>query len=356
MNKDRVHFFASLTVSVGGIVLLGYIFIRYLFLAFLPFIIAWGAAFLIRPLAHRISTSLGIPTKAGRVILTVLIVAIGLTLFAVLAVYTVRWCIDFFSSLSENEGFYEVLSKIMNPIGGLFGDREGGKELELKISESIKEMLSSLLSSLGGLITSFAAAVPGVLIFLLVSVSSAVYFSLDLEGVNAFCLSVLPKRVGEALIKFKERFTVAIIKYIRAYITIMLITFVILTVGFLILKVKGFLVLAFLISLLDALPLLGVGTVLVPWSVFSLISGKIYLGVGLVLLFIVNELVRQFAEPKILGRHLGIHPILSLMLLYLGYYFFGIFGLILIPILSVVINILTNKDSATKVGKRSVGE
>ena len=130
---------------------------------------------------------------------------------------------------------------------------------------------------------------------------------------------------------------------------IMIMTFFIMLVGFLILDVKNPAILALLISLLDALPLLGVGTVLIPLSVYQLLLGNLYLGIGLAVLFVINELVRQFAEPKVLGKNLGIHPIISLVLLYAGYYFFGFMGLLIIPIATVIINALVNKDNSAKV-------
>lgn len=359
MNKDRLVSLASLTVTVGGVCVAIYIFAKYIFFALLPFVIAWGAAFLIRPLAIGISTRIKIPRRIASASLTLLIVAIGLGLFSVICVYTVRWGIDFFTSLSENERFYEVLNKIMNPIGGLFGDREGAGQIEEGISDGIRGMIDSLLSSLLSLVTSFAIGIPDVLVFLLVTVTSAVYFSLELERVNSFVFGIIPERITEALRKFKARFTVAVGSYIRAYFTIMILTFVIMLVGFLLLGVKGAVAIAFLVSLLDALPLLGVGTVLVPWSVFRFISGDVGMGIGLILLFVIHELVRQFAEPRIVGNHLGIHPIISIMLLYLGYYFLGFLGLFAVPILTVIINALfgsgkmgnavSDKDGAAEV-------
>ena len=91
-------------------------------------------------------------------------------------------------------------------------------------------------------------------------------------------------------------------------------------------------------ALLDALPLIGVGTLLVPWSIYQFIFGDVRVGVGLLVLFGVHEILRQITEPKIIGKSLGIHPVLSLILLYVGYSIFGFFGLLLIPIAAVVVN------------------
>ena len=101
--------------------------------------------------------------------------------------------------------------------------------------------------------------------------------------------------------------------------------------------------------MLDMLPVIGVGTVLVPWSVFSFVTGDGRMGVGLLALFVANTLIRQFAEPKILGKSLGIHPLVTLAVLYLGYSFLGVVGIFLLPIASVLISSLIVKNGASKV-------
>ena len=89
---------------------------------------------------------------------------------------------------------------------------------------------------------------------------------------------------------------------------------------------------------------------LVPWSVFEFARGNAFMGVGLIVLFVVNEVIRQFSEPKIVGKNLNIHPLLTLVLLYFGYSLFGISGLILIPAIIAVLG-LVKKDKTTDVGE-----
>ena len=131
----------------------------------------------------------------------------------------------------------------------------------------------------------------------------------------------------------------------------MLMTFVIMLIGFGILRVKYALVLSLALAVVDILPLFGVGTVLVPYSIISLVGGDIRLGVGLILLFAVNEIIRQLAEPKILGKNLGIHPLVTVILLYAGYSLFGFFGLIFLPLFAIVINCFIKKAKTAEVEK-----
>ena len=349
MDKEKIEYYAHLTVTVLGALLLGYVVLKYLFFIALPFLLSWGVAFSLRAPSKRIAEATHIPKKVISLTLTLLIMFGGMALFVSALVYAATEAWDFLSGLLESGELYSVLDKILNPIKGILGDREGAAELEGRIGEAVREMLTSLLSSLVGIISSFAKSLPKALIFLLVTVVSSVYFSLDLDRINGSVKRLLPEKVGVVLVRFKDRFLSVLVKYLRAYLIIALITFIVMLFGFLVLGVRYAVLFAFIVSLLDALPLIGVGTVLVPFSIYEMIFGKFTLGIGLMILFISHALMRQFIEPKIIGKNLGIHPIVSLVLLYAGYMLFGFFGLLLIPLFAVLINVLANKDDTPKV-------
>lgn len=349
MNKDKIEFYSHLTVTVVGALVLLYIFARYLLFVTLPFLISWGVAFSIRPLAMKISSATHIPHKITSASLTVLIVLGGIAVIVSAAAYALGEAWNFLSGVAESDVLYDILDKVMNPISGILGDREGAAELEAHIGEAVSSMLTSLLSGIVGGLTAFVTSVPKALVFVLVTVISSIYFSLDLDNINAFVKNKLPKKASAWLVNFKNRFLKTLIKYLRSYIVIMLMTFIIMLFGFLVLGVKYAVLFAFIVALLDALPLIGVGTVLVPWSVYQLVFGNTGLGIGLIVLFVSHAVLRQFIEPKIVGKNLGIHPVISLVLLYVGYYFFGFLGLFLIPLLTVIVNILINKNDSSEV-------
>lgn len=349
MNKEKIEYYSHLTITVIGVIVLLYIFFRYLLLVTLPFLISWAVAFSIRPLAIKISSGTRIPCKVISTALTALIVLGGVAVIVSAVAYAVGEAWDFLSRARESGVLYDVLDKIMNPISGMLGDREGADELEKHISEALSGMITSLLSGIVSGLTSFITSVPKALIFVLVTVISSIYFSLDLENINAFVKNNLPKGVSAWIVNFKNNFLKTMLKYLRSYAIIMLMTFIIMLFGFLVLGINYAVLFAFIVALLDALPLIGVGTVLVPWSIYQLVFGSARLGLGLIILFVAHAVIRQFVEPKIVGKNLGIHPVISLILLYAGYFLFGFMGLILIPIISVAINILFNKDDTPKV-------
>ncbi|MFR0734584.1 MAG: AI-2E family transporter [Oscillospiraceae bacterium] len=115
------------------------------------------------------------------------------------------------------------------------------------------------------------------------------------------------------------------------------LTFLLLTIGFLILQVEFPLLLGALIALVDALPMLGTGTILVPWGLLVLLQGQTALGLGLIALYGVTALTRSILEPRMVGHQLGLNPLLTLVALYMGYRLWGILGMILAPVLTITV-------------------
>lgn len=237
----------------------------------------------------------------------------------------------------EGDRLKELIDRIITPLEAAFGDKipDG---LETEITNALMSLLSSLFSSVGGAVTSIVAFLPKLFFFLVITLISLIYFALDLEVINKKIKGLLPPGLSERIVRIREKFLSVGIKYVYSYITIMAITFSVVLLGFLILRVRHGALLALIIAFFDIFPVIGVGTVLIPWAVVELIIGNTGRGVGLIVLFVINELIRQFSEPKILGKNLNIHPIITLILIYASVSLFGIVGLLLIPIFTVIIN------------------
>ena len=349
MNNEKLQAYAHLTITALGVAVVAFIVVRYLFLPLLPFFIAWGVAFVIRPAALFISKKLKLPRRLVSALLAAVAILVGLSAVVALGVWGISAAWRFLSDFAKDERLFELLERIANPISAIFGDGEGAARLEEYLGDTLKGAISSVLSTLVDILTAVATRVPGVLFFILVTLIAAVYFAIDIERINAFVRRILPKRVGRALVRLKDSFLHVGVRYIRSYLILMSITFVIMLAGFLILRVKNALFLALVISLLDILPLIGVGTVIVPWSIFQLVFGSPVVGIGLIVLLIVHEITRQFAEPRIVGKSLGLHPIVSLVLLYVGYSLFGFFGMLITPVVGILAGLLINKNDATEI-------
>ena len=353
MNKEKLERGVLLMLGIiAGAVLL-YASVRLVLPIVSPFLIAWGVAYLVRRPAEKISRVTRIPEKIVRLIL-----AIGAALFAFGAFGVLVWQLiaalwRLLSDLGEGGALYDLLVAISSPKLSLFGS-EIPEELATKISDALGRMLTEAFTGLASALTSWVSVVPRALLFLLVSLISLVYFSLDLENIGLRLGSLLPRGAARRLSVFREELFGVIGKYMKSYLLLMLITFSVMLAGFLLLGVDSAFLIAAVVAFLDLLPVIGVGTVLVPWSVISFISGNGALGIGLAVLFVANEVIRQIAEPKILGKNLNMHPILTLAALYIGYALFGLMGLINVPIFAVLVGFLFKNGSSADIGEGSV--
>ncbi|NLC04655.1 MAG: AI-2E family transporter [Tissierellia bacterium] len=125
--------------------------------------------------------------------------------------------------------------------------------------------------------------------------------------------------------------------YLKAQLILMGIIFIILAIGLRILKVPYFIWISIVVSIVDVLPVLGAGIVIVPWSVISFILGNSYLGKGLALIYIILIITRQILEPKIMGKEIGVRPLYTFLATILGSLIFGPIGLILGPLIAVLV-------------------
>lgn len=181
--------------------------------------------------------------------------------------------------------------------------------------------------------------IPSVLLSVVIGIIAWIFFTKDYNYIVRFIQNQLPDGKKNLLVEIKQVFSKTILKMLRAYGLIMLITFIELFIGFSILSAVGimknsyFLWIAAGVAVFDILPVAGSGGILIPWALFSLILGNYKQAIGLLVIYGVISIIRQYIEPKIVGNSLGVHPIVTLMGLYFGLKLFGFMGMILVPII-----------------------
>ena len=338
MNEEKIHKYASLSIIGVTLFVLAYFAVEYVFGAVLPFFVAWGVALLLRPLSHKIHSVTRLNERLVRLVLAMLVSALFISGVVGILWYIVNKSWQFLGRVSADGKMLSAITSFIN--GGFFSKIAFGEELTEYIKTALSGVLSSLMERLAQTVSGVAGALPSVFIFMLVTIISAAYFAYDLEGINGAVKSVLPKRSLDFLRRVRVAFSSVGIKYIRSYLIIMTVTFVTLLAGFLIIGVEYATLIALFVAVLDILPVFGVGTVLVPWSAVAFIMKDFSLGVGLLVLFLFITVLREIVEPKILGKNLGLHPLLTLILLYLGYSFFGFFGMVILPPLGALIGVV----------------
>ncbi len=347
--KERLSTTVNILVGIiaGGFIL--FAAMKYILPVLLPFLISWLVAFSVREPSRKISGKLHISERVIRPILAIAITVIGFAAVGIILWQTVALIWELLSDIGAGNGpIYELLKVLSSDEFSLFGDVLPN-ELSKRISGAIESLLTSALSFVAGVITSWASSVPKILLFILVTVVSLIYFSIDLEKINSTVRKILPETVGKKLSLARQNLFSVAKKYIGSYVVIFVITFAVMLLGFLVLGIRKAALVALIVAFVDILPVIGVGTVLLPWSIFLFATGNHVTAVGLVILFIVNTVIREVAEPKIIGKNLGIHPILSLALIYIGYALFGFWGLLITPLIAVVLGFLIEKEDTAKV-------
>ena len=193
----------------------------------------------------------------------------------------------------------------------------------------------------------FIKSLPSFIFRAVVSILALYYFTVDRDRISATVTKLLPQRMVNPMKKLWECISGGVTSYVRAYFVLMLITFLTAFFGLAILKVRYAFFLAIVIAVVDALPILGAGSITLPWGIFCLIFGKTYRGVGLLILTAVMYLTRQITEPRLVGHFLGIHPLITLFTAYLGFSFFGLYGMILAPICLYVVRLTVNENEVS---------
>lgn len=300
---------------------------------------------LINPISEKISARLGIPRKVCSLVLVILLLLLLGVLLTYAMVRITREVEEGISWLSENRDLVsEKLDGLFYTIDGIssripFLDGDGGASTSIKefIRNFIKDALEGIGTGIGDLLGRALSATPAVIIFVVVTVMSTIYLSVDYVKIRDGIVSALPDRARSLLHSLGERSAFAARRYVRAYVLLFLITFAEVFVGLLILGRRYAFLAALAVATVDFLPIFGAGTVLVPWAIISLILKNYYLGFGLLILYGVVTIVRQIAEPHILGESLGIHPLMSLLFMFAGFQLFGFLGMILGPVAALAV-------------------
>ena len=207
------------------------------------------------------------------------------------------------------------------------------------IADFIKNLSISFVQFVTRLISNF----PLYLIAVIFTIVLSVFISLEYDNITAFFRRQLPDRFSETFEEARKFVTGTLWKMIKSYIIIMMITFLELLTGLSILRVKYALPIAAIIAVLDILPVIGTGGIVIPWAIVELVLQNYYLGIGLFILYFVVVVVRNIIEPRIVGRQIGLHPIITITAMYAGLKLFSVAGLLMGPLLAITIKYLNDQ-------------
>lgn len=317
-----------------------------------PFVLGWLIALMIEPMVRWLELRLRFPRWAGVTLILLLLLSLLLTLLIFIIAELVL----------ELTHLADFLPAFLNKVGTLFVDSftkentgisrlidtvqtylEKNPEHQQRISQSIQDNIGVIANKGTEFITEIVSAIGRFLgdlpyfITVLVFITLAAFFiSLDWPRLSRNLLAWIPDNLQQTIGLVTTDLKKALFGFFKAQLTLISITGIIMFTGLVILKVPYAFTMAFIIGLVDLLPYLGVGAVLVPWVIYLFLVGNIHLATGLCIIYAVIVIIRQFLEPKLVASNVGIDPLLTLIALFVGLKLIGIFGLIVGPVTVVV--------------------
>lgn len=258
-------------------------------------------------------------------------------LFFILSFFITRSIFtQFFDLLKVAPKFHE---SFIIPFVNRLSDTLNSNYLSRYFEKNIISFLNEIPIKIASLTTNFALILPEIFMTFVVSIISSFFICIDYEKIiNSFC-TILPSSIYTKIIKIKSSIIITVFKILKCYFLIFAITYIELFLGLWLLNVKYSAAVALIIAAVDILPFIGTGLVLIPWSVIALVSGKIPFAIGIFALYLIITLIRNIIEPKIIGKNIGIHPLIALFSMYIGLKLGGMLLAVVLLIFIFVIKI-----------------
>ena len=335
----------SLDFSLIGTVLclyLGYKLLGF----FMPFVVGWVIAAIASPVVNWLEKRVKLIKKWGSALIIIGVLGMVGLLIYLLASTIAREVVSLIQNMPE---MYQDLESGMDTIGeslnGVFrllpaGVQEGWHTMMDNLEQTMGDIIGKLSEPTVSAAGRFAKGIPSALIATIVTFISAYFFIAEREDVIVWAKRIAPNALVSRMTMVVDNLKYAVGGYFKAQLKIMVVVYVLLLVGFLVLRIHFSFLLAFLIAFLDFLPFFGTGTAWIPWAVYKFMMGNYKMVAGLLILYGVTQLVRQLIQPKLVGDSMGLKPLVTLVLLYAGYKAGGVFAMIFaVPVGLIVINL-----------------
>lgn len=358
MKKKHAKAIVNLALALVALLLIVFLLPKVL-VYFLPFVIGWIIAWIANPLVRFFEEKVKIRRKAGTAFVIIAVIAGIMLLGYLVSAKLIEEVIGLTLSLPS---LWQSLEGDMRSIGenwAIFYTRlpEDVQNGIIAIGAGAETAISNFVSQIGtptfAAVGNFAKNLPSIIIGIIMTVLSAYFFIAEKDYLQNFCKQYVPKTLQEKWGIVMGSMKSAVGGYFKAQLKIECWIYLLLLIGLMFLKINYAFLIAFAIAVLDVLPFFGTGTVMVPWAIVKFLSGDYQMTIGLLIIWGVGQLVRQIIQPKIVGDSIGMPPIPTLFLLFLGYKVAGVFGMIIaVPIGIIVVNM--NQSGAFDTVKKSL--
>lgn len=329
-------------VEIAAVCLLGPKLLKF----FLPFVIGWIIAMIANPLVRWLEKRVKIVRKHSSAVIVVLVLAgvigLGYLILSRMAIEAYHLARDlpelYRTAAKEVQNAFLRLGSLLQIVPAHV--QQVVQEVAGNIGQALSLMAQKIAAPTVEIAGSVAKGIPGALVYTVVTILSSYFFIAEHDKIIDYWKRYLPRSVRNYGIYLREDVKHLIGGYFLAQFKIMFVVAVILVVGLLIFGIRYALPLSVLIALLDFLPVFGTGTVLIPWALVKLLSGDYALAIGMTLLYVLTQVVRQIIQPKIVGDSMGLPPLLTLVLMYLGFKMHGLSGMIIaVPFGMIVLSL-----------------
>lgn len=336
------------------ILIISFVALKYLFPLLFPFILAFIlAAALQKPIAF-VSQKTKLSKKLCAIIIILGILLIISTIIFLIGNTVVNNIESFFSLIADKiENLPSIIENLKQGILQLTANLPA--TIQTKINEYLNNFFQIFLSSDSGIMNAplnsvfgIAKRIPSIFLATIVCIIATVFLSIDYRKIVNFIIRQFSPKNQNTIIAIKRVFFSTVLKLLKSYVILMLITFAEVAATLYLLRLTGIyktdyvILISLLISIIDIVPILGTGTIFIPWAIYSMIMGNITMGVILIISYLIITIVRNILEPKIIGDQVGASPIITLVFMYIGLKLFGVVGLIVLPMLVIVIKILSD--------------
>ncbi len=345
MSEDLNYIYKVLrrTLNIILIIVASYISIK-MAVFYMPFIIAFVISLMIEPAIKYLMRKTNLTRRMSSIIIFLLVFSI--------IIGAITWGVV--SLISESTNLLQTMNlyiaKVYTQIQGVIEKmnatkisissniytllQNASRELLLKTSNWLSNFLTKLINGV--------TSIPTISIYTVITILSLYFICTDRIYILDFMEHHIPSRWVQKLAKHIKEISKNLGGYLKAEAILILVSFIISVIGLYIFKILGMnvkypLLIALAIGFVDALPILGSGTVMVPWAIILALNGDLRLGISIIVLWVIMSIVRQFLEPKIVSGKIGIHPIFTLIAMYTGFKIIGIMGMLVGPIVLIIL-------------------
>ena len=320
-----------------------YFIVKYFFGVLFPFLLGFVIAFSLRPLIKWINKKIKINNTIISIIVLLLfysLIGTGL-FFLIIKIFTmlkdlfedipgmfatdIQPLINQFTAWSKDI-FYKINPEIIDFV----------QQFDKNIFDQLGNIVKNFSSGAVNILTAMVTKLPSFFLSFALTIISSIFITIDYKKITLFLNSQITGKNRTLFSAVKRNGVDVVLNFLKAYGILISVTFVESAIGLSLMRIDNAIGISIIIALVDILPVLGTGTIIIPWAIIEFFNGNVPDAIGLGVLYAVITVIRQILEPRVIGESIGLYPLVTLISMYLGAKYFGAIGLFGLPIIATL--------------------